>query len=112
MCASYDKNKKVKEDKTNILVQQYELFKIKEDEDIEIIFSRFQVLESGLQVLNKSYTTVDHVKNILMSRSTKYRPKLTAIKEAIDLNNISLESLVSNIQILEMNLIGDKPVQI
>lgn len=38
---------------------------MKEDEDIETMFSRFQVLVSGLQVLSKSYTTFDHVKKIL-----------------------------------------------
>jgi hypothetical protein len=32
----------VKEAKTNFLVHQYKLFKMKEDEDIETMFARFE----------------------------------------------------------------------
>ena len=38
------KLKKVKEAKATILVHQYELFRMKEDEDIETMYSRFQTL--------------------------------------------------------------------
>jgi len=40
---------------------------MKEYEDIETMYSRFQILQSGLQVLKKSYVVVDHVKKILRS---------------------------------------------
>lgn len=40
---------------------------MKEDEDIETMFSRFKTLVNDLQVLNKSYIVRDHVKNILRS---------------------------------------------
>lgn len=46
------------------------------DEDIETMFSRFQILVSGLQVLNKSYTTFDHVKKIFRSLPITYIPKV------------------------------------
>jgi hypothetical protein len=62
--SKYEWNKQVREAKVNLLVQQYELFKMKDGEDIETMFSRFQVLVSGLQVLNKSYIVADHVKKI------------------------------------------------
>jgi len=35
LCANYEGSKKVKEAKTLMLVHQYELFKMKEDESIE-----------------------------------------------------------------------------
>jgi len=47
------------------MVQQYETLKMKEDEDIDTMFSRFHVLVSGRQVLGKSYTTKDHVNKML-----------------------------------------------
>jgi hypothetical protein len=53
--SKYEGNKQVKEAKANLLVHQYELFKMKDGEDIETMFSRFQILVSGLQVLDKSY---------------------------------------------------------
>jgi hypothetical protein len=48
LCSTYEGNKHVREAKENLLVQQYELFKMKEDEDIETMFARFQTLVSGL----------------------------------------------------------------
>lgn len=81
---------------------------MKEDENIETMFSRFQVLVSRLQVLNKSYTTSDHVKKILRSLPMRYIPKVTDIQEAKDLNNINLESLSSNIQMHELELKGNE----
>jgi hypothetical protein len=79
LCATYEGNKQVHEAKANLLIQQYELFKMKEDENIESMFSRFKVLVAGLQVLKKSYTTSDHVKKILRSLPAKWRPKVFII---------------------------------
>ncbi|KEH17137.1 hypothetical protein MTR_0040s0060 [Medicago truncatula] len=39
------------------------------------MFSMFQTLVSGLQVLKKSYATSDHVKNIYRNLPAKWRPK-------------------------------------
>jgi hypothetical protein len=47
-CANFAGSKKVKEAKANMLVHQYELFKMKDDESIEEMYSRFQTLVSGL----------------------------------------------------------------
>lgn len=44
---------------------------MEEDETIEKMFSKFQTLVSSLIVLDKSYTTINHVKKILRSLSTK-----------------------------------------
>ncbi|MCI23554.1 serine/threonine protein kinase SRPK1, partial [Trifolium medium] len=84
---------------------------MKDDENIETIFSRFQNLVSGLQVLNKSYTTANHVKKILKSLPTKWRPKVTAIQEAKDVNKPSLEYLTGSFQSHELELIEDEPVK-
>jgi len=65
LCANYEGSKKVREAKALMLVHQYELFKMKDDESIEQMYSRFQTLFSGLQVLKKSYVASDHVSKIL-----------------------------------------------
>jgi len=44
--ANYEGSKKVREAKTLMLVHQYMLFKIKDDESIEEMYSRFQTLVS------------------------------------------------------------------
>jgi len=41
LCSNYEGNKKVREAKATMLVHQYELFRMKEDESIETMYSRF-----------------------------------------------------------------------
>ena len=67
LCANFEGSKKVKEAKALMLVHQYELFKMKDDESIEEMCLRFQTLVSGLQMLKKIYVASDHVTKILRS---------------------------------------------
>ena len=55
LCSNYEGNKKVREAKTTMLVHQYKLFRMKDDESLEDMYSRFQNLVYGLQILKKSY---------------------------------------------------------
>ncbi|MCI03490.1 aspartyl-tRNA synthetase, partial [Trifolium medium] len=68
----------------------------------------FQTLVSGLQVLKKSYTTFYHVKKILRSLPAKWRPKVTAIQEVKDMNDLKLENLISSLKCHELELMGDE----
>lgn len=74
--ATYEGNQQVHEVKVNLLAEHYELFRMKNDEDIETMFFRFQIFVSGFQVLNKIYTMYDHVKNIIRSLHVRYIPKV------------------------------------
>jgi len=104
LCSNYEGNKKVKEAKALMLVHQYELFKMKDDETIEEMYSRFQTLVSGLQILKKSYVASNHVSKILRSLPARWRPKVAAIEEAKDLNTLSVEDLVSSLKVHEISL--------
>src|SRR3954468_13123696 len=87
---THEGNSQVKETKALALIQKYEAFKIEEDEFVETIFSRFQILVARLKVLDKGCSTSDHVKEIIRSLAVKWRPMVTALKLSKDLNNISL----------------------
>jgi len=102
--ANYEGIKKVRDATTLMLVHQYELFKMKDDESIEEMYSRCQTLVSGLQILKKSYVASDHVRKILRSLLARWRPKVTAIEEAKDLNILSVEDLVSSLKVHEISL--------
>jgi len=104
LCANYEGSKKVKEAKAIMLVHQYELFKMKDDQSIEEMYSRFETLVSGLQILKKSYVASDHVSKILRSLPVRWRPKVTAIKEAKGLNSLSVEDLVRSLKVHEISL--------
>ena len=103
LCSNYEGNKKVREAKATMLVHQYELFRMKEHESIE-------TLVSGLQILKKSYVASDHVNKILRSLPAKWRPKVTAIEEAKDLNTLSVEDLISSLKCHEIGLNEHDPI--
>jgi hypothetical protein len=111
LCSNYEGSKKVKEARALLLVHQYELFKMKDDETIDQMYSRFQTLVSGLQILKKSYVASDHVSKILRSLPARWRPKVTAIEEAKDLNTLSVEDLISSLKVHELSLNEHEPVR-
>jgi hypothetical protein len=82
---------------------------MEDDEAIEVMFSRFQTLIAGLKVLNKGYTIANHVKKIVRRLPKKWRRMVTALKLSKDLNNISLEELVSSLRSHEIELEEDEP---
>lgn len=49
------------------MIQQFNMFKMKSDEEIDAMFSWFQTIVTRLHVLEKSYTTTDHSNKILRS---------------------------------------------
>ena len=108
---THEGNSQVNKTKALALIQKYDVFKMEDDETVETVFSRFQMLVVGLKVLDKGYSTVDHVKKIMRSLSARYRPKVTYIQDAKGLNTLSLESMIINIQSHEMKLNGDEPVK-
>jgi hypothetical protein len=111
LCSIYERNKQVKEAKTDLLVQQYELFRMKDDEDIETMFARFQTLVSGFQVMKKRYIVPDHVKKILRSLPAKWTPKVIAFQKAKNLDEVTSESLISSLRSHEMELMDNEPVK-
>jgi len=75
------------------------------------MYSRFQTLVSGLQILKKSYIASDHVSKILRSLPARWIPKVTAIEEAKDLNTLSVEDLVSSLKVHEIGLNEHEPAK-
>jgi hypothetical protein len=82
---------------------------MEDDENVETMFSRFQMLVVGLKVLDKGYSTADHVKKTIRSLPKKWIPTVTALKMAKDLNNISLEELVCSLRSHEIELEEEEP---
>lgn len=64
---------------------------MEDDEMIEEMFLRFQTLVAGLKVLNKGYTTSDHVKKIIKTLPKKWRPMVITLKVSKDLNNVTIK---------------------
>jgi hypothetical protein len=96
-------NNQVKEANALALIHKYQAFKMEDDEVVEVIFSRFQTLVARLKVLDKGYTTTNHVKKIIRSLPKKWRLMVTALKLSKDMNppfNLPFVLLLSNMCVL------------
>ncbi|GKC36174.1 hypothetical protein Tco_1048558 [Tanacetum coccineum] len=83
-------NNQVKDNKIDLLVQQYEQFVISEDESIDSTFARFNTIITSLKALDEWYSSKNYVRKFLRALHPKWRAKVMTIKESKDL--ISLQA--------------------
>nr|GEV81748.1 copia protein [Tanacetum cinerariifolium] len=78
-----------------------------DDETIDCAFSRFNTIITSLKALDESFSSRNHVRKFLRALPSKWRPKVTAIKESKDLSKISLDELVGKLKVYEVVLEKD-----
>ncbi|GJW09032.1 hypothetical protein Tco_1571455 [Tanacetum coccineum] len=71
-----------KDNKIDLLVQQYEQFVISKDESIDSIFARFNTIITSLKALDEGYSSKNFVRKFLRVLHPKWRAKVMAIKES------------------------------
>ncbi|XP_043699886.1 uncharacterized protein LOC122650548 [Telopea speciosissima] len=108
LVVSYERTSHVKESKIDKFVHKYELFKMLENENIANMFLRFTNIINKLKGFGKTYTKSKNVRKILRSLSPKWRPKITAIKEAKDLGKVSINELLGSLLTHEVELNEDE----
>ena len=74
------------------------------NESISAIFTRFTDIINGLKCLGRNYSNADLVQKILRSLPDRWDPKVTAIQEAKDLNNLPLDELMGSLITHELTL--------
>ncbi|GAV69122.1 UBN2 domain-containing protein, partial [Cephalotus follicularis] len=94
---TYEGTNQVKDAKISMLVHDYELFSMNEDEDIKSMFTRFTNIINALQSLDKTYSNSELVRKVLRCLPRSWMPKLTAIEEAKNLNLLPLEDLLRSL---------------
>ncbi|GKC65393.1 hypothetical protein Tco_1097991 [Tanacetum coccineum] len=70
-------NSQVKDNKIDLLVQQYEQFIIFEDESIYSVFARFNTIITSLKALDEGYSSKNYVRKFLRALHPKWRAKVT-----------------------------------
>ncbi|GJV61112.1 zf-CCHC domain-containing protein [Tanacetum coccineum] len=95
-------NNQVKDNKIDLLVQQYEQFVISEDESIDSAFARFNTIITSLKALDEGYSSKNYVRKFLRALHPKWRAKVTVIEESKDLTSLSLDELIGNLKVHEM----------
>ncbi|GAV75758.1 UBN2 domain-containing protein, partial [Cephalotus follicularis] len=99
---TYEGTNQVKEAKINMLVHEYEMFTMNDNEDIKTMFTRFTNIINALQALDKVYTNSEMVREILRCLPRLWMLKVTAIEEAKDLNTLPLEDLLGSLMTHEL----------
>ena len=64
----------MRELQASLMVAEYETFKMKEDESIDEMFGRFQIIINGLRNLERKYENVDHITKFMRCLPKKWRP--------------------------------------
>ncbi|GJY62342.1 hypothetical protein Tco_0462999 [Tanacetum coccineum] len=95
-------NSQVKDNKIDLLVQQYEQFTILEEESIDNAFARFNTIVTSLKALDEVFSSKKYVRKLLRALHPKWRAKVTAIKESKDLTSLSLDELIGNLKVYEV----------
>ncbi|GJR92751.1 integrase, catalytic region, zinc finger, CCHC-type containing protein [Tanacetum coccineum] len=103
-------NNQVKDNKIDLLVQQYEQFIISEGESIDSNFDRFNTIITSLKALDEGYSSKNYVRKFLRALHPKWRAKVTAIEESKDLTLLSLDELIGNLKVHEMIIKQDSEI--
>ena len=104
MKVTYEGTSKVKETKINLLITQYEVFKMDESETIVQMYSRFTNIINSLKALDKAHTQSELVQKILRSLLATWIHKASAIEESKDLEKYDLEELIGSLMTHEIHI--------
>ncbi|GKD43024.1 hypothetical protein Tco_1267669 [Tanacetum coccineum] len=102
-----DLKNQVKDNKIDLLVQQYEQFTIPEEESIDNAFARFNTIITSLKTLDEGFSSKNYVRKFLRALHPKWRAKVTAIEESKDLTSLSLDELIGNLKVNEVIIKND-----
>ncbi|PWA94885.1 hypothetical protein CTI12_AA055610 [Artemisia annua] len=95
-------NSQVKDNKIDLLVQQYEQFTIPEEESIDNAFARFNTIITSLKALDENFSSKNFVRKFLRALHPKWRAKVTAIEESKNLSTLRLDELIGNLKVHEV----------
>ncbi|GAV71086.1 zf-CCHC domain-containing protein/UBN2 domain-containing protein [Cephalotus follicularis] len=101
---TYEGTNQVKEAKISMLVHDYEMFSMNENEDIKSMFSRFTNIINALQALDKTYSNSEMVRKILRCLPKSWMLKVMTIEEAKNLNILPLEDLLGSLMTHELSM--------
>ncbi|GJX23291.1 hypothetical protein Tco_0227736, partial [Tanacetum coccineum] len=90
-----------KDNKIDLLVQQYEQFTIPEEESIDNGFARFNTIITSLKELDESFSSKNYVRKFFRALHPKWHAKVTVIEESKDLTSLSLDELIKNLKVNE-----------
>lgn len=104
----YEGHVKVKEPKLQKIRGQFEGPKMKEEEKIVEYIQRVDEVLNSIRGLRENVIDEVIVKKVMRSLTTRYDTKVSALEEAKDLKNFSMDELFGSLSSYEMRIIGSE----
>ncbi|GAV85747.1 UBN2 domain-containing protein, partial [Cephalotus follicularis] len=98
--------------KISMLVHEYKLFLMHDNENISDMFTHFTTIINSLKNLGKSNSNHELVRKILRCLPKSWTPKVTAIEEAKDLSTLPLEQLLGSLMTHETTMKNHENVEV
>ncbi|KAL8090278.1 hypothetical protein AgCh_039664 [Apium graveolens] len=100
--------KQVRENKMQLIIQQYEYFHSEEGESLNDTFNRFQKLLNGLKLYGRVYQVKDSNLKFLRSLPKKWKPMTVSLRNSQDYKDFTLERLYGILKTYELEMEQDK----
>ncbi|XP_075086202.1 uncharacterized protein LOC142168925 [Nicotiana tabacum] len=97
----------VKQSKIDMLTTKYELFKMKEDDSIQDMHTRFTSIINELHSLREIISRNKLVRKILNVLPGSWESKVNAITKVKDLQKLMIDKLIGNLKTYEMKMKND-----
>ena len=105
---TYEGTSDMKNAKIDMLMHEYETFKMKENETVEEMFERFGKITNALDALGERLAQAKLVRKILRSLSSIWKAKVTALQESSKVQNMTIDSLRGNLITYETTHLQDE----
>jgi len=96
----------VRENKMQLLIQQYEYFHFEEGESLNDTFNRFQKLLNGLKLYGRVYQVKDSNLKFLRSLPKEWKPMTVSLRNSQDYKDFTLERLYGILKTYELDVIS------
>ncbi|KAL8098471.1 hypothetical protein AgCh_031291 [Apium graveolens] len=106
-----DGTEQVRENKMQLLIQQYEHFHNEESESLTDIFSRFQNLLNALKLHGRVYQTKDSNLKFLRSLPKEWKPMTVSLRNSQDYKEFTLERLYDILKTYEFEIEQDERME-
>ena len=103
-----DGTEQVRENKMQLLIQQYEHFHNEESESLTDIFSRFQKLLNVLKLHGRVYQTKDSNLKFLRSLPKEWKPMTVSLRNSQDYKEFTLKRLYGILTTYELEIEQDE----
>ncbi|KAL8093464.1 hypothetical protein AgCh_035369 [Apium graveolens] len=98
----------VRENKMQLLIQQYEYFHFEEGESLNDTFNRFQKLLNGLKLYDRVYQIKDSNIKFLRSLPKEWKPMTVSLRNSQDYKDFTLERLYGILKTYELEMEKDE----